>query len=143
MTASSLDLDGTAEGSCSVKYLELLVQLGHEVAVVNGANNLSESPAPWLPGVEVIDLDGPVETEPRRGPLGRKVGAARAHVTGFGPLDRQRRARWRRTLPRAVRSFRPDVLVTRAAGLDITPHLAAWDLDLDLPWVAHLHDPWP
>lgn len=143
VTASALGLDGTAEGSCSVKYLQLLVRTGHEVLLVNGANRLTGSPAPWLPGIEIVDLQGPVESEPRRGPVGAKLGAARAHLTGFGPLDRARRARWRRTLPDLVRSFRPDVVVTRAAGLDATPHLAMVDLGLDVAWVAHLHDPWP
>lgn len=143
VTASALGLDGSAEGSCSVKYLQLLVRLGHEVLLVNGANRLPGSPAPWLPGIDIVDLDGPIESEPRRGPIGAKLGAARAHLTGFGPLDRARRARWIRTLPGVIRSFRPDVVVTRAAGLDATPHLAMVDLGLDVPWVAHLHDPWP
>jgi glycosyltransferase involved in cell wall biosynthesis len=143
VTASSLDLDGTAEGSCSVKYVQLLARLGHHVTVVNGANNLRESPAPWLPGVEIVDLAGPVEREPERGALGRRMGAARAHLSGFGPLDRQRRRRWLRTLPEVVDRVRPDVVVTRAAGLDATPHLAMVDLRLGIPWVAHLHDPWP
>jgi len=143
VTATNLDLAGTAEGSCSVKYLELLVHLGHHVRVINGANNLTESPAPWLPGVEVVDLDGPVEHAPDLSWVGRKLGATRAHLTGFGPLERQRRSRWRRSLALEVATFAPDVVVTRAAGLDVTPHLAMIDLDQPVPWVAHLHDPWP
>lgn len=143
VTASSLDLDGTAEGSCSVKYLELLVRHGHRVRVINGADGLVESPSAWLPGLEVVDLPGPVERAVNHGLIGQKVGAARAHLTGFGPVDRARRRRWHRAIASEVEAFVPHVVITRGAGFDYTPHLAMLDLHHRPAWVAHYHDPWP
>ena len=158
VTTRLLDTWSTSEGTCTVKFCDLLSERGHEVLCLNGDDSLPPGPLAWLPECTIIALAGappePVSVLGERWPrrlarlVDQKADAARAYATGFSRAQRVARRRWRDGLTAAIAAHRPDVVFIRGAGQDFSPHLAMTELaeraaGTGPAWVAHYHDPWP
>jgi len=151
VTTRLLALGSTSEGTCTVKFCNLLAERGHDVICLNGDDSVRPGPLAWLPECTILTLPGLANaprSAPRGGPVGQKLDAARSYATGFPAAERMARHRWRQGLTRAIADHRPDVVFVRAAGQDFSPHLAMTDVaerdgGAAPAWVAHYHDPWP
>ncbi len=148
LAAKRLHPDATSEGICTARTLEAMVGAGLTVAVVTSdeatdAAGLRRA-LPWFDGPLVH-----VRTLPRRptAGAGRRLWAgidlAGTWVDGHPTWYRRSVGAWREALTTAIGRHRPSVVVTRGAGGGFEPHLAVARLGLDVPWVAHYHDPWP
>ena len=151
VTTRVLATGSTSEGTCTVKFCNLVARRGHEVICLNGDDSLPSGPLSWLPDCTIVALPGEA-TSPARAPrwplLDQKVDAARSYATGFPRALHRARRRWRNGLTQAIADHRPDAIFVRAAGQDFSPHLAMTDVAErhqggGLAWVAHYHDPWP
>ncbi len=151
VTARHVVAGATSEGTCTVKFANLLADRGHDVICLNGDDSVPAGPLAWMPGCTMVALPGAVaaaDADRDLSLVAQKLDAARTYATGFPRSQRAARRRWRDGLREAIAAHRPDVVFVRAAGQDFSPHLAMTDLASDdagavVPWVGHYHDPWP
>jgi hypothetical protein len=157
IAAKAVDCNRTSEGICSSKFIRALAAAGHEVCCLVGEEQKSAS-AP-LSGVGVIremqsfepqtvwtraaDVLEQVRRVKGLSGLHAKLQNAVAKTTGYYAVNWVEVSRWRAGMEVLLDSFRPDVIVLRAAGLEFEPHLAALSLRTDVPVVANYHDPFP
>lgn len=152
VAAVRTDAGETSEGACTARVVRLLVERGHDVAVLvaapDGPGTAVELARPAVgvdvPVAEVLTrasrtaaLGWHLAARPGRyrGDVGVQV------VTGFGLEDLAAVRAWRRALAGCERAWRPDVTLARGAGVDVHPLLAR--ATRPGPWVGHVHDPWP
>lgn len=148
LAAKRLHPDAASEGICTSRALHAMVDAGLDARVVT-SDEASDAAGlrralPWFTGP--IDH---VTTLPRRPVRGLRrrawsaIDLAGTWVDGHPTWYRHSVSAWRHALERALATHRPQVIVTRGAGGGFEPHLAMVDLDPDVPWIAHYHDPWP
>lgn len=163
MAALRLHPDRTSEGICSVKFVNLLCSTGHEVSCLTTEQLTVELSGavtvPWLlcPTIKMVRtatqrsawriINTGVNRIAGSGRLARgtanKLGAGIAFCTGYPPRAWEDINAWRQAIGEFVVAERPDVIVTRSAGIAFDPHLAMLSLKPRIPWVAHYHDPYP
>jgi hypothetical protein len=162
VAAWDLALNRTSEGICSAKFVATTAGAGHHVRCLT-LGDVGEAEkfvtCPWLRTASVrrITTERPrgigatvaVATTAigRSGAAGRslerKVNWASAFTTGYSVDSWRLVALWAAALRRAVAEQRPDVIVTRGAGFNFEGHIAMLRNRLDVPWIAHYHDPYP
>lgn len=163
VAAWDVALNRTSEGICSAKFVATTAGAGHHVRCLTlaGVGQTSQGfvPSPWLRTAEVkqitdvrprsIGATAAVATTAigRCGDLGkslqRKMNWASAFATGYSVDAWRLVALWDAAIQRAVTEQRPDVIVTRGAGFNFEGHIAMLRSRVDVPWIAHYHDPYP
>lgn len=163
VAARVLHPDRTSEGICSVKFVNLLCNAGHEVSCLT-SESLTEQPSedvtvPWLlcPSIRMVRtptqrnawriINTAVNRIESSGRLARgtakKLRAGIMLCTGYPPSAWADVNAWRQAIAEFIIAERPDVIVTRSAGTDFDAHIAMLCLKSEIPWVAHYHDPYP
>jgi glycosyltransferase involved in cell wall biosynthesis len=147
VAAKALDVNRTSEGICSAKFLVALRHAGHEVVCVS-----KEAMPVGSEGVRIHLIGRPDGTgvTARLKAAGKwgtacfnKLDACLVYGTGFGWEAWHEVKQWRHEIRCQEESERPQVIMTRAAGMEFEPHLAMlgrWSRAL---WVANYHDPYP
>lgn len=163
VAANKLSLGRTSEGICTSKFVRAISRAGHEVWCVTADGDLGggDDPftLPWLPGVSVTHV-----ARYEHGPLWRRISAARrraasssspaayldrksdpvaAYTTGHSLVVWELVVRWRVALRVAMEEASPDVVVSRASGVEFEPHMALLLAQAGAPVVANYHDPYP
>lgn len=163
MAARALHPDRTSEGICSVKFVNLLCNMGYDVSCLTTEQLTVELSGavtvPWLlcPSIRIVRtatqrnawriINTAVNRIAGSGRLARgtanKLGAGIAFCTGYHPSAWEDINAWRQAIGEFVVAEKPDVIVTRSAGGAFDPHVAMLYLKPGIPWVAHYHDPYP
>ncbi len=150
VAAKRLDPEASSEGICSSRFVQALVAQGVPVSVLTSDEAATEatlrSALPWLTGrlrhgSTLPPSDSSAGAVARR--LRAAVDLAGTTVDGHPTWYRRSVRAWRDAIATALTDDPPEVLMTRGAGGGFEPHLAVLELDPEVPWVAHYHDPWP
>lgn len=163
VAANKMTLGSTSEGICTSKFLGALARAGHEIRCITSdpewpADGGDAGPS-WLPGVRVTHLNAyrhgrswaRILTARKRAAssvrpvayIDRKVDPVAAYTTGHSLLTWETAALWRSAVTREIERVRPDVVFSRASGVEFEPHMALLTSDLRVPVIAHYHDPYP
>lgn len=107
--------------------------------------DLYANPDPvWMAGVRSVRFDlekaSPYERSINFFP---KLRALPALFSGFNP-ERMRLIRsWQKAIARQLENGSYDLIVILGVGSVFAAHFAMAQIETDVPWVAHIHDPYP
>lgn len=155
VAARHVALDRTSEGLCTTRFVQALVDAGHEVrclttepdsGVTSGSSYDITRAEPT--GSHVWDAVAKI-TDPARagsaiGRRSRSLAALAVQVgTGTTAGSLSEVAAWRRAFRTQRKGFAPDLVIARGGGLGFEAHLALARRRRSGPWIAHYHDPYP
>lgn len=151
VTSETLCIDSTSEGICTSKFILALHRAGYQVYCLTSDAHLTgkvgEFTLPWLGDVpikHIFDGNQPEQKLRRKSStIENKLQAAVAHLTGWNTMTWRSVGQWRKALRKCISEVKPDIIFVRSAGMNFHPHLAISSMKMDIPWVAHYHDPFP
>ena len=151
VTSETLCIDSTSEGICTSKFILTLHRAGYQVYCLTSDAQLTgkvgEFTLPWLDDVpikHIYDGNQPEQKLRRKSStIENKLQAAVAHLTGWNTMTWRSVGQWRKALRQCISEVKPDIIFVRSAGMNFHPHLAISSMKIDIPWVAHYHDPFP
>lgn len=138
--AESLRINGTSSGIVSSTFIKMLVKGGYQLKVIT-PNNF-EYPVTWLDDVEVIKFKIP---EVKKSIIDRipKIRAIYSYFVGYDKEFKCLIDSWKCLIADEVKNNHYDYILVLGSGSEFSPHIALSQLDINIPWIANFHDPFP
>lgn len=147
VTTEALTLDRTSEGICSSKFLLALKIMGFDLVCLTSEDALAQREGlfnvDWLPEIPIIHINS--YSKPSNGAIQNNQFLNRLVVysTGWSISTWSSINLWKLALHRIVQTEKPDFIFVRGSGNLLFPHLALTLKNLDCPWIANYHGPFP
>ncbi len=114
----------------------------HEVTCLHQTRNFDE--VPWVENVRLVKVEiDDMYIYERYIKLVPKVRALPSYLTGFSFLEQRKIKSWERAIKNILQHEEFDLIYVLGAGIEFVQHFAMLRIETKIPWIVHIHDPFP
>jgi len=135
----SLKINSSSAGIVNSNFIYAMKELKYDILVMHDEVN---DEFEFLSGIETIKI---VEKSIKKPFLEKipKLRALPAYITGFGLLFLAAVKRWKISIELLLEKEHFDLIILLGSGSSFLPYFAMEKISTTVPWIAHIHDPYP
>lgn len=137
----NFEVNEASSGIVNSHFVNCLSQ-NHEVTCLHQTRNFDE--VPWIDNVKLVKVEiDDMYTYEKYVKLVPKVRALPSYLTGFSFLEQRKIKSWERAIKNILQHEEFDLIYVLGAGIEFVQHFAMLRIETIIPWIVHIHDPFP